>query len=282
VPAKVVQISGLFGADEVRCGMNVTFNFSDKILLVTGAGSGIGCASAEAFGDAGATVIVADISEQKGQSTVDKIVGRGGNAQFLLVDVSSEPSVQSLMQTIERAHGRLDIAHNNAGIEGQTVPLAELPSDNWRRVIDVNLTSVFYCLKAQIPLMVRGGGGAIVNTASAAGLIGGYNLSVYTAAKHGVVGLTKAAAMDYATQGVRVNSLCPGAIDTPFLAELPQPFLNRLIFGTPMTRLGQPAEMAQAVMWLCSDAASYVTGHALAVDGGTVLGGLGTRFDDLR
>jgi NAD(P)-dependent dehydrogenase (short-subunit alcohol dehydrogenase family) len=262
--------------------MNVSFDFSDKVVLVTGAGSGIGCASAEAFGAAGAAVIVADISEEKGHSTVDSILKAGGKAKYLWVDVASEPSVQALIQTIDSDYGRLDIAHNNAGIEGQTVPLAQLPSDNWRRVIDVNLTSVFYCLKAQIPLMVRGGGGAIVNTASAAGLIGGYNLSVYTAAKHGVVGLTKAAAMDYATQGVRVNSLCPGAIDTPFLAELPAPFLNRLIFGTPMTRLGQPQEMAHAVMWLCSDAASYVTGHALAVDGGTVLGGVGTRFDDLK
>jgi len=259
--------------------MTVTFDFSGKVVLVTGGGSGIGRASAEAFGAAGASVAVADISEKSGVATVDAIGAKGGRAAFFPVDVASETSVVALLGNVLRQFGRVDIAHNNAGIEGNTVPLAELSSENWRKVIDVNLTSVFYCLKSEIPIMVAQGSGAIVNTASASGLIGGYNLSVYTAAKHGVVGLTKAAAMDYAAKGVRINSLCPGAIETPFLTGLPKPFLDRLIFGTPMNRLGQPAEMAQAVMWLCSDAASYVTGHALAVDGGVVLGGTGTRFD---
>jgi len=261
--------------------MTVTFDFSGKVALVTGGGSGIGRATAEAFGASGAAVAVADISEENGNAAVAAIRGRGGTAEFVHVDVASEDSVKSMIAGILERFGQLDIAHNNAGIEGLTVPLAELPSDNWRRVIDVNLTAVFYCLKAEIPPMVERGGGAIVNTASASGLIGGYNLSVYTAAKHGVVGLTKAAAMDYASKGLRINSLCPGAIDTPFLAGLSKPFLDRLIFGTPMNRLGQPAEMANAVLWLCSDAASYVTGHAQAVDGGVVLGGTGTRFDDL-
>jgi NAD(P)-dependent dehydrogenase (short-subunit alcohol dehydrogenase family) len=261
--------------------MNVKFDFTGKVVLVTGGGSGIGLASSRAFAAAGALVIIADLSKDNGNAAVHSIQTAGGTGEFVHVDVADEAAVISLVEHIRSTHGRLDIAHNNAGIEAMTVPLAEVPSDNWRRVIDVNLTSVFYCLKAEIPVMVAQGGGAIVNTASAAGLIGGFNLSVYTAAKHGVVGLTKAAAMDYATKGVRVNALCPGAIDTPFLAQLPQPFLQRLIFGTPMTRLGTAEEMAQAVMWLCSDASSYVTGHALAVDGGTVLGGIGTRFDDL-
>lgn len=261
--------------------MNVKFDFADKIVLVTGGGSGIGLASTRAFAAAGAHVVVADLSKENGNAAVEAVGAAGGKAEFRHVDVADEAAVVDLIEHIRSTWGRLDIAHNNAGIEAKTVPLAEVPSDNWRKVIDVNLTSVFYCLKAQIPVMVAQGGGAIVNTASAAGLIGGFNLSVYTAAKHGVVGLTKAAAMDYATKGVRINALCPGAIDTPFLAQLPRPFLNRLIFGTPMTRLGTPEEMAQAVMWLCSDASSYVTGHSLAVDGGTVLGGIGTRFDDL-
>jgi NAD(P)-dependent dehydrogenase (short-subunit alcohol dehydrogenase family) len=261
--------------------MNVRFDFTDKIVLVTGGGSGIGLASTRAFAAAGAHVVVADLSKENGNAAVGAVRDAGGKGEFLHVDVADESAVKDMIEHIRSTCGRLDIAHNNAGIEGKTVPLAEVPSDNWRRVIDVNLTSVFYCLKAEIPVMVAQGGGAIVNTASAAGLIGGFNLSVYTAAKHGVVGLTKAAAMDYATKGVRVNALCPGAIDTPFLAQLPKPFLQRLIFGTPMTRLGTADEMAQAVMWLCSDASSYVTGHALAVDGGTVLGGIGTRFDDL-
>lgn len=259
--------------------MNVKFDFTDKIVLVTGGGSGIGLASTQAFAAAGARVVIADLSKKNGAAALAAAHGR---AEFVHVDVADETAVIGLIEHIRSKYGRLDIAHNNAGIEGQTVPLTELPSDNWRRVIDVNLTSVFYCLKAEIPVMVAQGGGAIVNTASASGLIGGYNLSVYTAAKHGVVGLTKAAAMENATKGVRINSLCPGAIDTPFLSELPAPFLGRLVFGTPMSRLGTPSEMAQAVMWLCSDAASYVTGHALSVDGGTSLGGMGTRFDDLR
>jgi NAD(P)-dependent dehydrogenase (short-subunit alcohol dehydrogenase family) len=261
--------------------MNVRFDFTDKIVLVTGGGSGIGLASTRAFAAAGAHVVVADLSKENGNAAVDAVRAAGGTGEFLHVDVADEVAVIYLIEHIRSTYGRLDIAHNNAGIEAKTVPLAEVPSDNWRRVIDVNLSSVFYCLKAEISVMVAQGGGAIVNTASAAGLIGGFNLSVYTAAKHGVVGLTKGAAMDYATKGVRVNALCPGAIDTPFLAQLPRPFLQRLIFGTPMTRLGTADEMAQAVMWLCSDASSYVTGHALAVDGGTVLGGIGTRFDDL-
>lgn len=261
--------------------MNVHFDFTDKVVLVTGGGSGIGLASTRAFAAAGAKVIVADLSRENGEAAVESLRAAGRRAEFVRVDVADEAAVIALIDHIRSSYGRLDIAHNNAGIEAKTVPLAEVPSDNWRKVIDVNLSSVFYCLKAQIPVMVAQGGGAIVNTASAAGLIGGFNLSVYTAAKHGVVGLTKAAAMDYATKGVRINALCPGAIDTPFLTQLPGPFLNRLIFATPMTRLGTPEEMAQAVMWLCSDGSSYITGHSLAVDGGTVLGGIGTRFDDL-
>jgi len=261
--------------------MNVTYDYKDRIVLVTGGGSGIGLASSKAFAAAGAFVVIADLSADNGNAAVEAIRCAGGWAEFRRVDVANEDEVVAMVEFVKRTHGRLDVAHNNAGIEAVTVPLAQVPSDNWRKVIDVNLSSVFYCLKAEIPVMVAQGGGAIVNTASAAGLIGGFNLSVYTAAKHGVVGLTKAAAMDYATQGVRVNALCPGAIDTPFLAQLPKPFLERLIFGTPMTRLGKPEEMAQAVLWLCSDAASYVTGHSLSVDGGTVLGGIGTRFDDL-
>jgi len=261
--------------------MNVHFDFTDKVVLVTGGGSGIGLASARAFAAAGAKVIIADLSRENGEAAGESLRAAGRRAEFVRVDVADEAAVIALIDHIRSTYGRLDIAHNNAGIEAKTVPLAEVPSDNWRKVIDVNLSSVFYCLKAQIPVMVAQGGGAIVNTASAAGLIGGFNLSVYTAAKHGVVGLTKAAAMDYATKGVRINALCPGAIDTPFLTQLPAPFLNRLIFATPMTRLGTPEEMAQAVMWLCSDGSSYITGHSLAVDGGTVLGGIGTRFDDL-
>jgi NAD(P)-dependent dehydrogenase (short-subunit alcohol dehydrogenase family) len=261
--------------------MTIRFDFSGKTALVTGGGSGIGRATALAFGVAGADVAVADIAADTGERTVEDIRRAGGSAHFFRANVADENAARALIDQVVAHFGGLDIAHNNAGIEGNTVPLCELPSDNWRKVIDVDLSSVFYCLKAEIPAMLRRGGGAIVNTASASGLIGGYNLSVYTAAKHGVVGLTKAAAADYGARGIRVNALCPGPIDTPFLAELPQPMQDRLMFGVPLGRLGKPDEMAKAVLWLCSDAASYVTGHALAVDGGVVASSPATRFDDL-
>ena len=261
--------------------MNVRFDFGGRVALVTGAGSGIGRATAMAFAAAGASVAVADIDEAACRAVAEAIGAAGGTAGFFGVDVSDEAAVGALVAAVLARFGRLDFAHNNAGIEGSHVPLFEQSADNWRRVIDVNLGGVFYCMKAEIPVMLAAGGGVIVNTASASGLIGGYNLSTYTAAKHGVVGLTKAAAMEVANRGVRINALCPGAIDTPFIAELPSPLRDRLLFATPMGRFGQPQEMAQAVLWLCSDAASYMVGHALAADGGAVLGGTGTRFDDL-
>ncbi|MDV8079562.1 glucose 1-dehydrogenase [Rhodococcus sp. IEGM 1370] len=261
--------------------MTITYNFTDKVVLITGGGSGIGLETARAFGLAGARVAVADISADNGNKAVADIRAAGGIADYFRVDVGDDDSVRSMVDAVVSVFGGLDIAHNNAGIEGRNVPLCDVPSDNWRRVIDVDLSSVFYCLKAEIPAMIARGGGVIVNTASASGLIGGYNLSAYTAAKHGVVGLTKAAAMDYGSQNIRINALCPGPIDTPFIDDLPSNFRERLVFATPLGRLGSAKELAQAVMWLCSEGSTYVTGHALAVDGGTVLGGTGTRFDDL-
>jgi NAD(P)-dependent dehydrogenase (short-subunit alcohol dehydrogenase family) len=147
--------------------------------------------------------------------------------------------------------------------------------------MDVNLSSVFYCLKAEIPAMLQTGGGAIVNTASASGLIAGYRLACYTASKHGVIGLTKAAAVDYGDKGIRINAVCPGPVDTPFIANLPQPMKERLLFGTPIGRLSTAAEVARSVLWLCSDDSSYVVGHALSIDGGVSLGATGTRMEDL-
>jgi NAD(P)-dependent dehydrogenase (short-subunit alcohol dehydrogenase family) len=261
--------------------MSVTYDFSGKVAIVTGGGSGIGRATAQAFASAGAKVAVADISAENGQGTVDLIRNSGGVAQFYKVDVSSEEAVTKAIAAVVNEFGSLDIAHNNAGIESDIVPLADLSSDNWKRVLDVNLSSVFYCLKAEIRQMLKQGKGAIVNTASASGLIGGYRLGAYTATKHGVVGLTKAAAIDYANTGIRINAICPGPIDTPFLAELPQPMRDRLIFGTPIGRLGKPEEMARSVLWLSSDDASYVTGHSLSVDGAVAVTAVGTRMDDL-
>lgn len=261
--------------------MNVTFDYSGKIALVTGAGSGIGRATALAFSQAGAHVVVADISVEGGNETVAMITKNHGTAEFVKVDVANELEVRELISGIVDRHGKLDFAHNNAGIEASVVPLLQLDSDEWRRVVDVNLNSVFYCLKAEIEVMVQQGHGAIVNTASASGLIGGYNLGCYTATKHGVVGLTKAAAMEYAQAGVRINSVCPGLVDTPFIAALPQPAIDRLMLATPQGRPAQAEEIAQAVLWLCSDSASYMVGHPLSVDGGVALGGTGTQFADL-
>ncbi len=257
---------------------NITYTFNGKVVFVTGGGSGIGRASSLAFGRSGAKVAVADISETAGLSVVAEIREAGGTAEFFEVDVADLESVNAAVAAVVSQWGRLDIAHNNAGIEGKNVPLAEVEPQDWQRVIDVDVTSVFYCLKVEIPVMLAQGGGAIVNTASASGLIGGFNLATYTAAKHGVVGLTKAAAMDYGDKGIRINAICPGPIDTPFIGSLPKEALDQLIFATPIGRLGQADEIAQAVLWLASDGASYILGHALPVDGGVVLSGVGTKF----
>ena len=257
----------------------VNYGFDGKVALVTGSGSGIGHASAVAFASNGARVAVADIKAENGERTVEAIRASGGEAQFFTVDVSSEESVNQLIADVVDHYGTLDLAHNNAGIDAEPVPLAELSAQNWRRIIDINLSGVFYCMKAEINHMLQRKSGAIVNTASASGLIGGYKHADYTAAKHGVIGLTKAGALDYATEGIRINAICPGLVNTAFVDQMPQHFINRLLFGTPMSRMAEPREIAEGVLWLCSDAASYVTGHALSVDDGVVIGGIGSRFD---
>jgi NAD(P)-dependent dehydrogenase (short-subunit alcohol dehydrogenase family) len=260
---------------------SVKYDFSGSVVLVTGSGSGIGRAIALAFAATSARVAVADISREAAEQTVSLIQAEGGDAAAFVVDVADEAAVEGVISEIVSQFGKLDIAVNNAGIEANLVPMASLDSDNWRRVSDVNLSSVFYAMKYQVPLMLaQDTGGAIVNTASISGLIGGYNLAAYTATKHGVVGMTKAAAMDYADSGkLRINAICPGLVDTPFIGNLPAPVRSRLINGIPMRRPAQAAEIANAVLWLCSDAASYVTGHAMVVDGGASLGGEATRFE---
>lgn len=262
--------------------MNISYDFSGKVALVTGAGSGIGRSSAIAFADAGATVIVVDVNRTGGEAVVAEILAAGGLAEFHATDVSDPTAVSALVDGIVAKHGGLDIAHNNAGVEGIHVDVADIPLDDWHRVLHIDLDSMFYCLRAEIPAMLNRGGGAIVNTASAAGLVGGYQLGAYTAAKHGLVGLTKAAAVEYGSRGVRINAVCPGLTDTPFIGALPPVARDRLMLGTPQGRLATPDEIAQAVLWLCSDGASYVLGTPLAVDGGVVLGAGGTKFDDLQ
>lgn len=242
-----------------------------KVALVTGAGSGIGRASAMAFAQEGAKVVVADIMVDGGEETVKMIKDAGGDAAFIKCDVSKAADVEATIKFAVDTYGKLDCAHNNAGIEGPTVPTADYPEADWDRVIAINLKGIWLCMKSEIPQMLAGGGGAIVNTASIAGLVGFQGLPAYTASKFGVNGLTKAAALEYAKAGIRVNTVCPGVIQTAMVERLVAgtPEMEAgLVAGTPMGVLGQPDNIAQAVVWLCSDRASFVTGHTMTVDGG--------------
>ena len=260
--------------------MNVTYDYSGYIVLVTGAASGIGLAAAQAFGRSGAHVILADLSDDHGHHGAEAIVAQGGSAEFVHLDVASQREVDNVVAGIVARHGKLDIAFNNAGIGGAFGPLTAPKSDEWKRIIDVDLMSVYYCMHAEIRAMERTGGGAIVNNASVAGIAGIYDSSAYVSAKHGVVGMTRATAMDYAGRGIRINSVCPGLIDTPALDLLPRTALERLRTAAPIERAGTTDEIAQAVMWLASDAASYVIGHALPVDGGVAMGGNARHLED--
>ena len=246
-------------------------DMTDKVALVTGGGSGIGRATANTFAKYGAKVAVADLDKEGGLETVDQISDAGGEAVFVEVDVAQEMQVKDMVAQTISAFGQLDYAHNNAGIDGEQALLADQPTDNWNRVIGINLSGVFYGMKYEIPMMLEQGGGAIVNTASVAGLKGFGNIAPYVASKHGVAGLTKAAVADYGTTGLRFNTLCPGVINTPmvagFIEENPE-LIDAVVGNTPMARVGEPIEMAEVVVWLCSDEASYVNGHTFAADGG--------------
>jgi NAD(P)-dependent dehydrogenase (short-subunit alcohol dehydrogenase family) len=248
-----------------------------KVALVTGGASGIGRATALAFAREGAKLIIADMNEDGGQQTVHMITEKGGEATFVQVDVTSASAVEAMIAKTVETYGRLDCAHNNAGISGRGIAgthgalTADYPEERWQQVIAVNLTGVWLCMKYEIPQMLHQGGGTIVNTASAAGLVGTRGTAAYVASKHGVVGLTKTAALEYAQQGIRVNCVCPGMVQTPMTeSRLRDPALQAQIRARPMGRVGTPEEVAEAVVWLCSDAASFVTGHTMTVDGGYV------------
>ena len=243
-----------------------------KVALVTGGASGIGRATALTFAREGAKLIIADMHEDGVQQTVHMITKNGGAALFVPTDVTQATAVEALISKAVETYGRLDCAHNNAGVTQRAYPpTAEYPEDDWHRVLAVNLTGVWLCMKYEIPQMLHQGGGTIVNTASVAGLVGSVGGSAYVASKHGVVGLTKTAALEYAKQGIRVNCVCPGMIQTPMTeSALRDPAWQAQIAARPMGRVGTPEEIAEAVVWLCSDAASFVTGHTMTVDGGTV------------
>ena len=250
--------------------------FTGKVVLITGAGAGIGRATALAFAREGARVTVSDVDEPGGEATVQQIRDGGSEAIFVRADVSREADVEAMIGRTMHAFGRLDCAFNNAGVEGALAPTGEYPLDAWRRVIDVNLSGVFLCMKHELPALLERGGGVIVNNASILGLVGFATAPAYTAAKHGVLGLTKAAAQEYATRGIRINAVCPGFVETPMVMErgvhagADAATYSQLAALHPMNRLGKPDEIAGAVLWLCSGSASFTTGHPLVVDGGYV------------
>ena len=247
-----------------------------KVALVTGGGSGIGRASALTFAREGAKVVVADLNVEMGAETVEKIEAAEGQATLVRTDVSKSGQVEAMVAEAVEVYGGLDCAFNNAGDSaahlGAIVPTHEYPEENWDRVIAVGLKGVWLCMKYEIPEMLKGGGGAIVNMASVFGLVGDRNKAAYVASKHGVVGLTRAAALEYAAQNIRVNVVCPGYTRTPLTeGRLRDPEIeSQIIAKHPIGRVGEPEEIAEAVIWLCSDAASFVTGHTMVADGGLV------------
>jgi NAD(P)-dependent dehydrogenase (short-subunit alcohol dehydrogenase family) len=249
-----------------------------KVALVTGGASGIGRATALTFAREGAKLVVADMNEEGGQQTVHMITENGGEATFVQVDVISASAVEALISKTVETYGRLDCAHNNTGISGIGIAgthralTADYPEERWQQVIAINLTSVWLCMKYEILQMLPQGGGTIVNTASVAGLVGLPGNCAYVASKHGVVGITRTAALEYAKAGIRVNCVCPGYIQTPMTAPgMEDPERMALMLARePVGRMGNPEEVAEAVVWLCSDAASFVTGHTMTVDGGYV------------
>lgn len=239
-----------------------------KVMLITGAASGIGRATAIAAARAGARLVLGDVAD-----CTETVRAAGADAVARRADVTRPDEVQALVDAGCARFGRLDAAFNNAGVEGALRPTAEYPEDVFERVLRVNVMGVWRCLRAELPVMVRQGAGAIVNAGSVAGLVGAGAFSAYVASKHAVVGLTRSAAIEYARAGVRLNAVCPGIIDTPMVDRLSAEMTTlreSLLAMKPMGRLGTAAEVAEAVVWLCSDAASFVTGHALAVDGGYV------------
>jgi NAD(P)-dependent dehydrogenase (short-subunit alcohol dehydrogenase family) len=243
-------------------------DFSGKVALVTGAASGIGEAVAQAIAARGGQVIVADIKQDAAERIATAIGEAGGSAKAITADVTDPSAVEAMVQFAVDTYGSLDVAVNNAGIGGPLNPTGEYPVDGWRQVIDINLNGVFYGMRYQIPAMLARGGGSIVNVASILGSVGTANSPAYVAAKHGVLGLTKAAAIEYATRNIRINSVGPGYIETPLLASLDEATMQALVNVHPMKRLGTSEEVAALIVFLASDEAAFITGSYHLVDGG--------------
>lgn len=251
----------------------MTESMSGRVALVTGGSAGIGRATAVAFARAGARVVIADVQADAGEAAARELREAGGEALFVHADVSNPSDVRAMVGRAVEAFGGLDFAFNNAGVEGELVETAEYTEAAWQRVIDINLTGVFLCMKYELPALLARGGGSIVNNSSILGLVGFANAPAYTAAKHGVLGITKVTAQEYATRGIRVNAVCPGFIETPMVMErsvhagAERAVYERIAALHPMNRLGTSDEIADAVLWLCAGA-SFVTGESIVIDGG--------------
>jgi NAD(P)-dependent dehydrogenase (short-subunit alcohol dehydrogenase family) len=249
------------------------YELEGRVAIVTGGAAGIGRATALAFARDGAKVVVSDVNAGGGEETARLVRESGGEGIFVAADVSKTEDVERFVAAAVSEFGRIDCAFNNAGVEGENAPTADCSEENWHRVLSINLRGIFLCMKHEIPQMLGQGGGVIVNMSSVAGLVGFSGLPAYVASKHGVIGLTKTAALEYATQGVRINAVCPGVIWTEMIERITggDPALeSQFTEMEPVKRMGRPEEIAEAVLWLCSDAASFVTGHAMVIDGGIV------------